>query len=143
MKFNIERKDIYLIIAAVLLPLIAGLAAMGIQSQMMIVMVILAATGLAGLAVIVALYAIYKGRKLYGGEIARNLEIVGFGFLLFMITYLPHTIWHVLGLMNQNPLGPSWLNLSGAWWAGFFHIGAFMFFLLSTYGFYRFWKPDE
>lgn len=143
MKLNMERKDLYLIAAAILVPLLAGLALMGIQSQMTIVMIILAATGLAGLAIVAALVAIYKGRELYGGEIARNLELVGIGFFLFIVTYIPHTLWHVFGLMNQNPLGPGWIGLTEAWWAGFFHVGAFMFFLIATYGFYRFWKPDE
>ncbi len=140
---NMERTDLTIIAGAVLIPLFAALATMGIQSQMTIVMIILAATAASGLAVLGALIAIYKGRDLYGGEIARNLEIVGLGFFLFMITYVPHTVWHVVGLTNQNPLGPEWIGMSGAWWAGFFHVGAFMYFIISAYGFYRFWKPEE
>ncbi len=138
-----ERNDLLMIAAAALIPLFAAVGAMGIQSQMTMVLIILGSTGASGLAVLAALVAIYRGRELYGGEIARNLELVGLGFFLFMITYVPHTVWHVIGLTNQNPLGPAWVGMSGAWWAGFFHVGAFMYFIISSYGFYRFWKPDE
>lgn len=135
---NLKKRDFYIVLAAVLLPLISGFLAMGIQDLMTVVLIIVAMTLAAALAVIIGVYAIYKGRGTYGGEVARNLEIIALGFLLFMIAYIPHTLWHVMGL--PDALGPGWSLLSSAWWAGFFHIGAIAFFLISTYGFYRFWK---
>lgn len=138
MSFNLEKRDYQVIAGAILLPLIAGFLTMGIESLMTIVLIIVAMTVAAGLAVFIGLYAIYKGRSLYGGEVARNLEIIALGFLLFMVSYIPHTLWHVMGF--PDALGPDWSIFSSAWWTGFFHIGAIAFFLISTYGFYRFWR---
>lgn len=138
---NMTRKDTLLLGGSIAVSLVAGVAAAGIQSVQTIAMITLGLTVLAGITVLYALFGIYRGRKPYGGEVARALEIIGIGFGLFIITYLPHVVWHIFGLQAGTPLGPSW-NFSPAWWAGFFHIGAIMFFLMATYGFYRFAKLE-
>ncbi|MDY6778126.1 MAG: hypothetical protein SVU32_05645 [Candidatus Nanohaloarchaea archaeon] len=135
-----ERKDYLVIGGALLVSALVGFAARGIQSVQTIAMVTLGLTVAAFITTLIALVAIYKARKPYGGKVARNLEVIGFGLALFIVTYLPHVVWHIFGLQNNNPLGPAWLGLSKAWWAGFYHIGAFMFFLIASYGFYLFWK---
>lgn len=139
---NMERNDLYVFAGAILLSLLAGLVAKGVQSVMMLAQITIWLTVAAGLTVVLALIAIYYGRKPYGGEVARNLEVIGFGLALFIVTYIPHVIWHVMGLAQNNPLGPGWAGFSTAWWAGFFHVGAIMFFLISSYGYYLFWRQE-
>lgn len=142
MSLNMEKRDYKVILAALVIPLIAAYALMGVQSMEELVTILVALTGASGLAVVLAVVAIYKGRGKYGGVVAKNLEIIGFGLAIFIATYIPHVFWHIFGLMENNPLGPGWLGLSEPWWVGFFHVGAIMFFLISSYGFYLFWKGE-
>lgn len=142
MSLNMERRDYGVILASLIVPVIAAVALMGIQSMEQIIMALVVLTGASAVAVILALVAIYKGRSKYGGLTAKNLEIIGFGLAIFIVTYIPHIFWHIFGLMNQNPLGPGWLGFTESWWVGFFHVGAIMFFLISSYGFYLFWKGE-
>ncbi|MCJ7429397.1 MAG: hypothetical protein MUP66_03315 [Candidatus Nanohaloarchaeota archaeon QJJ-5] len=140
MSLHMTQRDYLLIIGAVLLSAVAGVLVRGISSIETIAMMTIVLTGGAAIAVLGALIAIYKGRKLYGGAIARNLEVIAVGLILFIVSYLPHVVWHVIGLSNDNALGPAWIGLSESWWTGFYHFGALMFFLISIYGFYLFWK---
>lgn len=142
MSLNMERNDYIAILATLLVPLVAAFALRGLSGNEALVLLTMGTTVLAGLGVVGALIAIYKGREGYGGQVARNLEIIGMGLALFILTYIPHVVWHIFGLMNQNPLGPGWIGLTEAWWAGFFHIGAIAFFLISSYGFYLFWEES-
>ncbi|MFB6158945.1 MAG: hypothetical protein ABEJ95_04800 [Candidatus Nanohalobium sp.] len=142
MSLNMKRNDYIAIAATLLVPLVAAIGLMGMSGNQALVMLTMGTTILAGIGVIAALVAIYKGREGYGGLVARNLEIIGIGLALFIVTYIPHVLWHIFGLMNRNPLGPGWIGLTKAWWAGFFHIGAIAFFLISSYGFYLFWSES-
>lgn len=142
MSLNMERNDLIGVATALVVPLIAAFALMGMSGNQALVMITIGTTVTAALGVAAALIAIYKGREGYGGAVARNLEIIGIGLGLFIVTYLPHVVWHIFGLMNQNPLGPGWIGLTEAWWAGFFHVGAIAFFLISSYGFYLFWSES-
>jgi hypothetical protein len=140
MNLNLERNDYLVIAGSIVIPLLGGILSMGIESQMTMAYIIIAMTIAAGLAIIAAVAAIYKGRGMYGGDVARYLELIAIGFILFILSYIPHTLWHVMGL--PEALGPGWGLFSSAWWAGFYHIGAIMFFLISVYGFYLFWRTD-
>jgi hypothetical protein len=142
MTVNMKKNDYIAVGTTVLIPLLAAFALMGVTGNQGLVMITVGTTIAAFLGVVAGLIAIYKGREGYGGLVARNLEIIGIGLGLFIVTYIPHVLWHIFGLMNQNPLGPSWVGLTKAWWAGFFHIGAISFFLISSYGFYLFWSES-
>lgn len=135
---NMERRDLLAAGASILIPLLAGIAAAGIQSQRMVVQIVVWGTYATSAAIVISVAAIYKAREMYGGEVARNLELIAMGYILFIVSFLPHTLWHVSGL--PDALGPGWAIFSQAWWTGFFHIGAIMFFMISVYGFYKFWE---
>lgn len=140
MSLHMKRNDYLLIVGAVGIAAVLGWLVRGISDIETIAMLTIVLTIGAGIAVLGTLVAIYKGKKLYGGTIARNLEVIAIGLILFIVSYLPHVTWHVIGLAQDNPLGPTWLLLSKSWWTGFYHFGALMFFLISVYGFYLFWK---
>lgn len=84
-------------------------------------------------AILVTLYFIHQGRRAWGGDLARYLEIIGIGFALLMLTWVPHIQWHIGG-------EPAWLSLSGSFWVTFFHVLTAVTFLIVGYGFYWFWQ---
>lgn len=88
--------------------------------------------------VVAMLVPLVRASRYWGGEIGRNLQIIGLGLLYFMVSIVPHVEWHVRGA--PEPLGPAMLGLSSAWWAGFFHTLTVASWGIIIYGFYRFWR---
>lgn len=82
------------------------------------------------------LLAIYKARGLWGGEVARNLELIGAGLAGYMLVYLPHIHWHIAE-------SPAWLGMDPNFWFGFFHMIQAAAFFLASYGFYEFWQTGK
>lgn len=87
------------------------------------------------LSVFAALYCIYQARSSWGGDLARYLEIIGVGFILFMLLWVPHIEWHIKQM-------PTIFGLSRSFILGFFHTMTASTFLIAAYGFYRFWQED-
>ncbi|MFB6174791.1 MAG: hypothetical protein ABEJ87_02340 [Candidatus Nanohalobium sp.] len=97
------------------------------------------------ITLIVLLFApvsIYSGKKLWGGEIAKDMELVAIGLGAVIIHRLPEILW---GSKFSDSLG-----LSDPFWKGFFNFLGAVGFAIVSYGFYRFWKlanpdltPDE
>lgn len=89
-----------------------------------------------GAAVLTALYGIYRARGLWGGEVARSLEVTSLGILIYMISYIPHIGFHV----SKNPVT---LGLPDNAWIGFFHAISAVSFLVVGYGLYLFSESSK
>lgn len=98
--------------------------------------------------ILVGIVAIYRSRRgdRWGGQVARSLELIGIGFGVIVIEWVPHIGWHMQGAVQAaqggNPL-PAWLGLPGIWWLGFFHALVAGGFALAVYGLYQFWRAAE
>jgi uncharacterized membrane protein YfcA len=84
-------------------------------------------------AIIVSIYFVHRARSAWDGELARYLEIIGAGFIVLMLSWVPHIGWHIRGQ-------PEILGLSASFLIGLFHTLAAVTFLIVGYGFYRFWQ---
>jgi hypothetical protein len=137
MAVHLQKQDYGVIILTLLIPLVAGwyFRTVG-QGQLLNLITYISYIAVIGVGI--GLLAVYKGRSEYGGKMGRALETTAIGLALFMVAHVPHVEWHIAGLPD-SPLGPGWLQFTTEWWTGFFHIGAIMFFLLASYGFYLFW----
>jgi hypothetical protein len=89
-----------------------------------------------GAAVLTALYGIYRSRGLWGGEVARSLEVTSIGIIVYMLTYIPHIGWHVSG-------NPDLFGIPSAIWIGFFHAISAVSFLIVGYGLYLFSESSK
>lgn len=87
---------------------------------------------------LVGLVFIFLGRRHYGGQLARPLEVVGVATAILMTSWIPHFVWHVMGMA---PL----LSLTPGFWLTFFHVltaGAFFLYLYGFYLFARAGRPE-
>lgn len=89
-----------------------------------------------GAAVLTALYGVYRARGLWGGEVARSLEVTSIGIMTYMLTYIPHIGWH----MADNP---AFYGISKNIWVGFFHAISAVSFLIVGYGLYLFSESSK
>lgn len=89
-----------------------------------------------GAAVLTALYGIYRSRGLWGGEVARSLEVTSIGILVYVISYVPHIGFHV----SENPVT---LGVPSSAWIGFFHGISAVSFLIVGYGLYLFSESSK
>ncbi|MFQ3308288.1 MAG: hypothetical protein ACI977_000518 [Candidatus Nanohaloarchaea archaeon] len=89
-----------------------------------------------GAAVLTAFYGIYRSRGLWGGEVARSLEVTSLGIIVYLLTYIPHIGWHVSG--NSASLG-----IPSGVWVGFFHGISAVSFLIVGYGLYLFSESSK
>jgi len=127
---HLKAEDYQVIAAGVLLGVFGGVIghvySVGIRAELYTRVAV-------SLAILVALYCIYQARTAWGGDLARYLEIIGAGLVLFMLTWIPHIEWHIQG-------SPVLFGLSSGFWLGFFHALTASTFLITAYGFYRFWQ---
>jgi len=79
---------------------------------------------------------IYLSRDLLGGDIARNLEVIGTGLFLYVLVYWSSYHWDVAG-------NPEWLGITGPGWNVFFSLATLVTFGFVTYGFYLFWQMGK
>ncbi len=79
--------------------------------------------------------SIYAGKKVWGGEMAKNMELVAIGLGAVIINRIPQVTYTV----NQL----DFLGLSIRFWAGFFNFLGAVGFAIVSYGFYRFWKVAQ
>jgi hypothetical protein len=89
------------------------------------------------LVLVTAPVSIYSGRKLWGGEMAKNMELVAIGLGAVILHRIPEIIWGS-GFLEE-------IGLASAFWVGFFNFLGAVGFAIVSYGFYRFWKlakPD-
>ncbi len=87
------------------------------------------------ITLVVLLFApvsIYSGKKLWGGEMAKNMELVAIGLGAVIIHRVPELIWGSQFLQS--------IGLTSPFWKGFFNFLGAVGFAIVSYGFYRFWK---
>jgi len=89
---------------------------------------------LTGAIIIGSLAVMYKASNLLGGEIAKNLQVMGAGVLIYILTYYPHIFWHA-GLVPAP--------LSDHFGYVFYHAATALAFFLVGYGFYGFYKMGK
>lgn len=89
---------------------------------------------LTGAIIIASLAIMYKASDLLGGEIARNLQIMGAGAAIYLVTYYPHIMWH-----QQRIAAP----ISDHFGYVFYHGATALAFLLVGYGFYGFYEMGQ
>jgi hypothetical protein len=85
------------------------------------------------IAVLGSVAFIYLGRDLLGGDTARNLEVIGIGLSLYVLTYWASYHWDIVG-------NPAWLGFSAPGWSVFFGLMTLATFGMVVYGFYLFWE---
>jgi hypothetical protein len=131
--FHLKPVD-YLIIAATLLISFLGayFAGIGLISSSMVSFLTEWIPKATIIMIIIGIGFSYLARDLWGGQIARRLEVIGTGFLIYALIWWPHKeMWHSAG-------EPAWLAISpGAWQTGF-HLMTVTAFGVVSYGFYLF-----
>lgn len=84
--------------------------------------------------IIASLAVMYKASDLLGGDIARNLQLMGVGAAIYLVTYFPHILWH-----QQRIAAP----VSDHFGYVFYHGATALAFGLVGYGFYGFYKMGQ
>ncbi|MFB6115550.1 MAG: hypothetical protein ABEK04_04590 [Candidatus Nanohalobium sp.] len=87
------------------------------------------------LVLVTAPVSIYSGKKMWGGEMAKNMELVAIGLGAVIIHRIPEILW--------GAEFPQILGLTSPFWQGFFNFLATVGFAIVSYGFYRFWKVAQ
>lgn len=76
--------------------------------------------------------SIYSGKRVWGGEVAKNMQFVAVGLIAVIFKMLPGLMWPGSKM--------TLLGLGNSFWMGFFNFLGAVGFALVSYGFYRFWK---
>lgn len=133
---NLEQKDWYIIATGIVLGLIAAvlgqLEIIGLPAEMIL-------TYLMVVPILPAIYFLYRGRDLWGGDIARYLDFIGIGLLVNLLLFPVHMFWHFSALGPGAELA-AWLGLSSNFWYIFFHGLTGYSFAMLAYGFYLFYE---
>ncbi|MFB6115549.1 MAG: hypothetical protein ABEK04_04585, partial [Candidatus Nanohalobium sp.] len=77
----------------------------------------------------------YSGKKVWGGEMEKSIELVAIGLICVIINRIPQVIY---GINSLDVFG-----LGIRFWAGFFNFLGAVGFAIVSYGFYRFWKVAQ
>lgn len=133
---HLEKKDVIGFLVALALVIVGSFAGRGlgpatVEYYTSIIMTVL---------ILLGVFFIYKAGTTWAGDFARYLSIMGGGFLLLLISWMPHIHWH---MVKKGPLGPPWMGLNPSFWLNFFHLVTALGFGVMTYGFYLFWKEME
>lgn len=78
--------------------------------------------------ILAGLYYIYELRT-WGGDIGRNLQLIGAGLVLILLNWIPHIPWHMSGM-------PA-MGISQGFWLGFFHSWMIAGFLVISYALHK------
>lgn len=143
MALNMERKDYAVVGGGIALAVAVGAFFLAMEAGPAMEQTF---RWITGLAIAGAVVVIYKARDLWGGEIARSLEIIASGLVMFMLQWIPHIQWHQIGaaqaVQGGSPM-PAWFGVPGPWWLGFWHGLGLAAFLIIGYGFYTLWKAGK
>jgi len=82
-----------------------------------------------GGVILLTLAFLFRARGLWGGEIARSIDVITMGIAVYLIQYIPHIGYHI----QEHPV---WLGLGEGFWIGLFHGVSAASFLVVTYGIY-------
>lgn len=78
--------------------------------------------------ILAGLYYVYELRT-WGGDIGRNLQLIGAGLVLILLNWIPHIPWHMSGM-------PA-LGISQGFWLGLFHTWVIGGFLVISYALHK------
>jgi hypothetical protein len=92
------------------------------------------------LPILLAVVFVLLARRSWGGQVSRYLELIGTGFMIHVLIWIPHIRWHLLAEAHPEHVPPAWAGMDPAFWYVFFHASSLLAFGLITYGFYLFWK---
>lgn len=134
MSLHLRKKDYYVLSAFLVISIISGFFMDFAQGELL-VSIHDATFYIPGLALILGLAFIYFARDKYGGVIARNLEIVGAGVGLAGVFWVAYAGLFAAGF-------PAW-GVTPAFWATFLSMSLVTSFLVTSYGFWMFWKLGE
>ena len=129
-RLGFKRKDYLFISGAILLGVFGGIIG---HLQRWPVTIENYTSILTSAAIALGLHSLFRNIQGKKGSYARNLEILGIGSASFLVSWMPHIVWH----MADNP---AWLNLKIGFWTGFFHTWNTISFLIIAYGMYLFYK---
>lgn len=123
---DLVSEDVMIIAGGLLVAVLGGLATqLGVITTSMIQFISI-------LVLFTAPVSIYSGKRLWGGEVARNMQFVAIGLIAVIFKMLPGILW------NGSPA--ALFGLGADFWTGFFNFLGAIGFALVSYGFYRFWK---
>lgn len=135
---HLERNDWYLVGIATVITLVMG--AVG-ATDLYTLQVGSIVEFSSVLPVFAGLVFIYLSRSLWGGSVARYLEVIGAGLAVHMILFIPHIQWHILGEVEGGL--PPLAGQPPSFWYVFFHGMSLAAFLFIGYGFYLFQQETE
>ncbi|MFB6204430.1 MAG: hypothetical protein ABEJ75_02185 [Candidatus Nanohaloarchaea archaeon] len=119
-------EDAIIISGGILTAVVGGLATqMGVISPRMIQLISV-------IVLFTAPVSIYSGKRVWGGEVAQNMQFVAVGLVAVIFKMLPDLLWAGRKM--------TLFGLTNSFWMGFFNFLGAVGFALVSYGFYRFWK---
>lgn len=131
MSLHLKKKDYYVAAVFLAISVISGFLMEFLQGETLI-SVHDATFYLPGPVLLLGLVLVYLGRDRYGGEVGRNLEVVGLGVGLLGAFWMAWANYFAAGF-------PAW-GVTPAFWSTFISLGIVTTFLITAYGFYLFWK---
>lgn len=134
MSLHLKKKDYYALGVFLAVAVLSGFF-MDYATGELLISIHDATFYIPGLTLIGGLVFIYFARDKYGGAIARNLEIVGAGVGLAGAFWILYAGLFAAGF-------PAW-GVSPAFWGTFLSMALVTSFLVTAYGFWRFWKTGE
>ena len=140
---NLNNKDYGFILGGVLLSFLGAFAAeAGVLSASLVGTITTWLPRITILVILVGLVFVYLSRDLLGGEIAKNLEVVAAGFLIYGISWWPHKMGYHAEAMGGAAGSIFGVFTPGAWNV-FFHTLTAAVFGIVSFGFYRFWEMSQ
>lgn len=134
MSLHLEKKDYYIGAVFLTISVISGFLMDYLQGAALI-SVHDATFYLPGPVLLAGLVLVYLARDRYGGEVGRNLEIIGTGVGLLGLFWIAWAGYFAAGF-------PAW-GVTSAFWSTFISLGIVTTFLITAYGFYLFWKAGS
>lgn len=135
---HLEKQDWYVIgIATIITLIMGGVGATDLYNLQVGSIIEFSSV----LPVFVGLVFIYLSRRLWGGSVARYLEVMGIGLGIHMLLFIPHIQWHIIGEV-EGGLTPL-VGQPPEFWYIFFHGMSLAAFLFVGYGFYLFYQESQ
>lgn len=140
---NLNNKDYGFILGGILLSFLGAFAAeAGVLGASLVSTLGTWLPRLTILVILVGLAFVYLSRDLLGGEIAKNLEVVAAGFLIYAVTWGPHKMGYHTGALGGAEASIFGVFTPGAWNV-FWHTLVAATFGVVSFGFYRFWEMSQ
>ncbi len=136
---NLTNRDWLLIVSGGIISLAMGWWGTTIALPQLLAFEWYSALPLIPVTVIVA-YFVYRFQSVWGGEMVRDLTLLGISVVVGTTLNVVHIRWHIVGTGFQNL--PAW-GISTDFWLVFFHIGTAAVYLLTAYSAYQLYQSQE